>query len=298
MIKYTIDFGDQYFVEHFRNSYKYQLRTLIGPYSQPERNKRISVCTTCMNRLHDISLTLPKNIDDNQDYPDAEFVLLDYGSSDGLEDWVRSEMCHHIESGRLVYYQSPEQQYFRHNHSRNLSFRLAGGEIITNVDSDNYIHPGFLARINQCASVSDSRLIIVPDSFMLMGSDRLVLRGRFAIHTSDLMAMGGFDEDLDGGYSHDDTCFVVRAMLCGYKTVRFEDHFLNDRIETSVEDSIKHTKLKDFRAMQDRNARIAAEKMARCEVLANRGKDWGEGWVIKNFAETIRVPASASSILC
>ena len=41
-----------------------------------------------MNRLYHIRETLPRNVRDNKDYPYVEFVLLDYGSDDGLEDWV------------------------------------------------------------------------------------------------------------------------------------------------------------------------------------------------------------------
>jgi hypothetical protein len=41
-----------------------------------------------------------------------EFLLLNYGGRDGLDEWVRTEMKEHLESGRLVYYHSPEQQRF------------------------------------------------------------------------------------------------------------------------------------------------------------------------------------------
>ena len=102
------------------------------------KNYSISICTDCMNRLSDIQHTLPANIEAEQSYPDLEFVLLDYNSSDGLGDWVRSEMMGHIESGRLVYYRTEEPQFFNFSHSRNVAMRLATGEIINNVDADNY----------------------------------------------------------------------------------------------------------------------------------------------------------------
>ena len=53
---------------------------------------KISFATVCMNRLHHIRQTLPKNIADNSDYENVEFILLDYNSSDGLEEWVKETM--------------------------------------------------------------------------------------------------------------------------------------------------------------------------------------------------------------
>ncbi|KKL80749.1 hypothetical protein LCGC14_2001600, partial [marine sediment metagenome] len=49
---------------------------------------KISFCTTCMGRLYNLKETLPKNIEANGEYPNVEFVILDYNSSDGLGDWV------------------------------------------------------------------------------------------------------------------------------------------------------------------------------------------------------------------
>ena len=52
--------------------------------SEVKRQHKISICTTCMNRLDDLKQTLPQNILDNADYTRTEFVLIDYNSSDGL----------------------------------------------------------------------------------------------------------------------------------------------------------------------------------------------------------------------
>lgn len=280
MIRYRIEFDD-YFVNHFRNSSKFQSRSVPSRH-RPDR--AVSVVTTCMNRLDDLRLTLPKNISDNHDYP-SEFVLVDYDSKDGLGDWVKSDMMPYIMSGKLIYYKVLDQPYFRPNHSRNVSFRLSRHEIITNVDSDNYMHQGFLKRINQCV---DENVIALPQSFLSPGSDRLSLRGRFAITSRDLIKLGGFDEELDQwGYSHDDVSFVLRAMIGGFKTSRFEDKFLLGRIETPPSDRVKFTMRGNYDASRSNNARVTADKISRGVVAVNRGKPWGEATVIKNFEEVI-----------
>src|SRR5688572_6172397 len=96
---------------------------------------RISICTVCMNRLHHIKQTLPANIAANEDYPNIEFVLLDYNSTDGLSDWIRDEMSEFIENGRLKYYRTEEPLFFDRTHSRNLIVKLATGDVISNVDA-------------------------------------------------------------------------------------------------------------------------------------------------------------------
>lgn len=279
MIRYAFKF-DGYFVDHFRNSAKFRSRT-IPPRSNPIR--KISVVTTCMNRLSDLSVTLPKNIEDSGHYP-AEFVLLDYTSTDGLPDWVKDNMMSHIESGRLVYYRVMDQSHFNPNHSRNISFRLASSSIIANVDSDNYTNKGYLERVNQCA---DNRVLVVPQSFMQPNTDRLILKGRFAVMREDLYGLGGFDEDLDDGYSHDDVSFVCRAIMSGFNISKYEDKYLEGRIETPILERLKHVKNQDKDMVKTKNAKITADKLARGVVTVNRGKGWGEGVVVKNFKDTI-----------
>ena len=287
MLRYQQKYN-QYFVEYFRNSSKYQNRNVL-PSSRAKR--KISVVTTCMNRLHDLQLTLPKNIEDSGDYP-VEFVLLNYNSTDGLDNWVASNLSHFIESKKLVYYKAINQKYFCPNHSRNVTFRLASSDIITNVDSDNYIHAGFLERINECC---DKKIVVVPQSFIDPKSDRLTLRGRFAMMKSDILQLRGFDEDLDQGYSHDDTSFIFRAILNGFYLSRFEDKFLNQRIETKMKDRSKNMKNTDYFESQEKNIRNITDKLFRAEIIANKNRGWGNAILLKNFSEIIVLKGAPSN---
>src|SRR5688572_31144005 len=120
-----------------------------GQFTRPvTRQFTISFCTTCMGRIHDLAQTLPRNMADNADYPALEFVLLDYHSRDGLEQWVKDHLMPHIESGRLVYARTVEPEWYEMAHSRNVAFKLASGQIVCNVDADNWTGPGFAAVLN------------------------------------------------------------------------------------------------------------------------------------------------------
>ena len=49
----------------------------------------LSFCINCKNCLHQIKETLRKNLDDNILHNDfIEFVLVDFASSDGLQNWI------------------------------------------------------------------------------------------------------------------------------------------------------------------------------------------------------------------
>jgi len=246
----------------------------------PERP--ISVITTCMNRLDDLKQTLPENLED--DYKNVEFVLLDYNSSDGMGFWVRDNLMDHIESGRLVYYRTECSPYFQPNHSRNVTFRVAAHNLIVNVDSDNFMNRGFLKRVNQCASIAEEKILIVPENFLLPNSDRFLLKGRFGLYKKDIFELGGFDEDLDEGFSHDDVNFVFRAMMSRYQVVGFESVFTSRRIHTTDAQRVQHVRNTDFGHMKWKNAMITSRKLSRGIRCVN-GECWGEALIQRNFGE-------------
>jgi len=107
-------------------------------HKEVTKNYAISFCTTCMGRLYNLKETLPQNIEDNKAYPNLEFVILDYNSKDNLWEWMSRNMMDHILSGRVSYYRTTEPKYFSMSHSRNIAYKVAKGEIVNNLDADNY----------------------------------------------------------------------------------------------------------------------------------------------------------------
>lgn len=242
-----------------------------------------------MNRLDDLKITLPKNIEDNKDYGSIEFVLLDYNSTDGLEEWVKSFMMNYIESGILNYYKTIEPQYFCPNHSQNVTFRLAQNEFVANVDSDNFTQKNYANRLNDCANLLPGRILALPDNFLLPNSDRLFLKGRFGVYKKDIEILRGFDEDLDTGYGNDDVNFILRAMLAGFKLVRFESFFTADRIPTTDDKRVSLVKNKDYKIIKDYNAKITWKKLGKGIISVNKNIHWGKANLIKNFKEEVSV---------
>jgi len=176
-----------------------------------------------MGRLEHIKKTLLKNIRDNDDYPDIEFVLLDYNSNDGLEQWVREHCARELASGRLVYYQTKKPDHYDSSRAKNIAHNLATGEILCNVDADNFTGKDFAFYLNN---------ILEQEPHCFFTHDRAPggCGGRIAISAGDFRAIGGYNERMIG-WGYDDNDLRSRAERFGLQKSIIPYYFLR---------SIKH----------------------------------------------------------
>lgn len=177
-----------------------------------------------MNRLHQLKETLPQNIKDNEDYDNLEFVVLDYNSQDGMEAWVRENLGRYISQGRLVYYRTHEPTAFSHSHAKNLSFKLATGDIVCNINADHYTGPDFASYVNS-AFTEESNILLSPIDFHRTKNDyhppKDVL-GKVCLRKMDFLKIRGFDEQIKT-YGFEDYDFVNRLEMTGVRRVLIED---------------------------------------------------------------------------
>jgi len=177
--------------------------------------KKIAFCTTCMNRLHHLQQTLEKNIQDNYLPGKVEFVLLDYNSQDGLDEWVYDNMKKYIDEGILVYYKTTEPTHYLRSHSRNMAFRLANADILCNLDADNFLGKGFASFILEEFSKYDN--IFYTNNYSLNDT-----YGRVCVRTEDFISVRGYNEALKG-YGYEDNDFQNRLIRHGLKPVSFHN---------------------------------------------------------------------------
>lgn len=251
-----------------------------GLFTKPEVKKyKISICTTSMNRLDDIKRTLLKNIEDNSDYPYVEFVLLDYNSEDGLEDWVKSEMVEHINKGTLVYYRTEEPKFYDMSHSRNIAFKVSTGDIVNTVDADSLTNKGFATYINKLANEQSEKAIFA--------KSRQLLRGRLGFFKKDFIELlGGYDEDLRG-YGHDDQDLLNRAWKLGFKMMRYGGAF-TARVDNHVKHQDGNYK-EEWWITEGRNRFLSYSNLILGKFKANERREWGKAKLIRNFEEEIKV---------
>jgi len=241
--------------------------------------KRLSICTTVMNRLKDLKQTLRKNMADNANYPNLEFVVLDYNSTDGLEEWIKAEMMDDIKNGRLTYAKTTEPKYFSMTHSRNMAFKVASGEIVNNLDADNFCQTGFARYINRLSVAMPERAIFA--------KSRQLLRGRLGFYKQEWTALGGYDERL-GAYGHDDADLLHRAWESGYTLMPFSQ---GEGCFVGIVP--KHNKHSDenmelpWWVTEGENRMLSFTNLITGRLVANKGHEWGKGHVKINFKKEV-----------
>jgi hypothetical protein len=186
---------------------------------------KISFCTVSMNRLHHVKETFIKNIEDNIPYNSedlqVEFVLLNYNSADGLDEWAKVNLSSYMNAGVVSYYSTYEPWHFDRSHSRNLVFNLANGDIICNVDADNYLGKGFSTYLASIFSLKKDKIFLTP-SFRQRD-----IMGKLCIEKDVYKQFRGYNEKMNG-YGFEDLEFYARLVKHGVEQCFItEPAFLN-----------------------------------------------------------------------
>lgn len=250
------------------------------PPEKPRSYRRISICTTVMNRLGDLQQTLPKNMADNASYPNLQFVVLDYNSSDGLEQWIRENFSADISRGRLKFSRTAQPKHYSMTHSRNLAFKVADGAIVCNLDADNYCKEGFADYINRLAEVMPEKAIF--------GKSRQLLRGRLGFYKEEWLSLGGYNEELKG-YGHDDADLLHRAWEMGFTLMPFS---WGGDFVGNVENHQKHidaNMVKKWWQTEGENRLISFTNLLTGRFIANEGKPWGKAHLTINFDREVEI---------
>jgi len=239
---------------------------------------KISFCTTCMGRLHHLRETLPANLKANETYEAAEFVVLDYNSGDGLEDWMQTEMRWAIEAGRVAYYRERTARFFNPRHAKNVAHLLATGDILINLDADNFTGNGYAQRL--------AEIFLEPNVFVRADIRRPSMRGiagRLALRATDFRLLRGYDETCNG-YGGDDPelCYRARVQL----------HLQETALAWPGEAVIQHSnveRIERFESQDDvhvSNKRYAELRRSRDPLAKANPAGYGAAVIYAGFAAT------------
>lgn len=192
---------------------------------------KISFCTTVMNRLHHLQKTLPQNIVDNNDYYNVEWVILDYNSTDGLEDWYKSNA--NVLGNNVRYFRTTEPQHYKRSHSRNMAFRLSTGDILVNLDADNYAGRSFARYISKMMQNHPGSYLAADEN---ISAD---VSGKVCVARDHFFAVGGYDETVES-YGFEDFDLKERLEKYGVKRLTFENTEFLKAISHSIHERIKN----------------------------------------------------------
>lgn len=187
---------------------------------------KISFCTTCMNRLHHLKETLPFNLINNSTYENVEFVVLNYNSKDEIDQWMEKEMMAEIKSHKVRYIKTLEPLHFKMSHAKNMVTKFASGDIVCNIDADNFTGWGFASYLNDQFNKNNN---------IYMKGLEGDAEGRACLWKSDFLKLRGYDEKiLDWGYEDTDFYYRMRDQIKRSEVNITDSKYLN---------TIKHNEL-------------------------------------------------------
>jgi hypothetical protein len=246
--------------------------------------RTISFCTTCMNRFFHLRETFLRNVDDNRTYPAVEFVLLNYNSQDELHHWALKHLPPYIEKGIVNYYHTTEPTRFHASIAKNLAHKVAQGEIVCNVDGDNFTGKDFAFYLNHAMYVRHDDCVLHFKKAPYWGTE-----GRIAMTRSNFIALGGYDESFEP-IGHEDHDLINRAKAYGlrYDNIRIEN-FLHYLSNTTFDKAVNCTEQPtNYYDLQNRNKKRSNDNIAAGRIIANPN-GWGMLPLYKNFSDTAEV---------
>jgi len=216
------------------------------------------------------------------DYPNIEFVVLNYNSKDDLDDWIKKDMMPYIERGILRYFKTTEPKYYEMGHSRNVAFKVATGDVVNNIDADNYTNVNFAFALNKLAEICQEKAVFCRCKRMM--------HGRFGMYKDEFLKIGGYNEQLTG-YGYDDKDILYRAMALGYKMMWFTgvSGAFSERIKTPRNIVGNNMTNKNWRETERINKEIVFNNLKNKEYISNVGKHWGKAHLLVNFKEEIDI---------
>lgn len=265
-------------------------------------------------RAHHLKETLPQNIRDNPPslLTDVEFIVLNYNSKDDLHEWITSdpEMKHHLETGRLRYGKTTDPEFFHMSHAKNMAHRLATGDILCNLDADNFTGARFsnyLAHVFQ----NDDNIVVNPSHRVakLFSPDDRGFYGRVALSRKNFMLLHGYDESFSG-WGNEDCDLMQRAKGNGAKHLRIDNlsylkiisHTNLERVENMFSGERQTEELRKVESSKYDHRSALAKLFDKSKVLfhpiqANRNGAFGEGTVTLNTGQILKFERVTDNIM-
>lgn len=231
---------------------------------------KISFCTTCMDRLCHLKETYPRNLASSESYPEAEFILLDYGGKDGLERWVTENLGVHLSSGRLKFYRTDDPRYWVAAHAKNIAHKAADGDILCNLDADVRIPNGFCEFIKR--SFSGKRIVMAFGSEDMEGNNGCA--GFVAARREDFYSVNGYDENINLGWGYDDMNYQFRVRMHNGLEL-FTPPPILSCIPHANEIRTANCQLKDINQTMEMSKNICEDAAISKDYVANKGVEWG-----------------------
>jgi len=214
---------------------------------------KISYCSTCLNRFCQLKDTLEKNLNAVKDDSLIEFIIVDFNGDDSIEmsNWILENFKNELDNSRLKYYKRKNKGFIWNVQiACNTSYRFSTGDIIVNLDCDNFIQindsqiirsifdstPNILLHMSKYNLGTITNIekydIKIKEEYKHLGTHETGDAGRFAILREKLLNIGGWDENIIDAF-YGDTDFIIRSLKSGLEYVH-KKPFDDDSIITNI----------------------------------------------------------------
>jgi len=240
----------------------------------PESSKKLTFAIAVLNRTHQIEQTLMQNLEDNfVDNTHIEFVLVDFGSTDGFRDWIRFQnFKKYNEHGYFKYYETDRLNSWHASVAKNTAIHYSTGKIVVTLDCDNFtgIRGGDFV-INQFEKHNYNCVLHQFDQTAQNGNF-----GRIALTKNKFNQLGGYDQSLlPMGYQ--DWDLLKRAESTGSKYINMMDDKYNKAIlnsggkKLSIANTQTQHKALGWTEMNRINKLKSQHNIYREQFIANKG---------------------------
>ena len=227
----------------------------------------LSFCITIKNRFSQIQKTLLQNLEDNWDTKEyVDFILVDFGSTDGLKPWLKKHFAMYMDCGFLKYFYTNELQFWHASIAKNTSHILADGILLTNLDCDNYTGPQGGEFVIE--TFLNQKHPILLHQFSKLYHDGSF--GRISIRKQDFLHLGGYNEEFHPmGFEDED--LINRSKAYGLNYIQDSNPRYNQALKNTKKESIAfcHSTL-DWDNMNEKNAIISFHNIQQNRITANR----------------------------
>ena len=229
---------------------------------------KVSFCITCKNRFHQISKTLLKNLKDNvSSNNDVEFILVDFDSKDGLKDWVLPNFKNELASGYLKYFFTKELPNWNCSIAKNTAHFLATGDILVNLDCDNFTGENGGMYVKRQFTIYGSKLVLHQSSSNA-GDGSF---GRISVLKKYFQLLGGYNE-MFNPMGYQDIDLILRLVKFGLFYVPKCDLLYNGAIQNSKEEGLLYANSqKTYTEMSFENRMLSMENINFGNIIANNG---------------------------
>ena len=219
----------------------------------------ISFCTSCRGRLWQLKETLPENLATYINDPNIHFVLVDYNDEEVLE-WIKNSriVCTAISAGQLTYVRELTASHFHAARAKNLAHRFARGNIVCNLDADNWVK-----------GLAEAAMAVVTARSLLhaWNNSNDGTYGRIALSARWFEYLGGYDESFHP-MAYQDTDLLRRSALLGLRSRRIGGW--PKPIRNTLTQKVKETgSALSWRAMHSMNRSHSKRNIALGHLVAN-----------------------------